>query len=116
MKTLRTGPVGIDQGEIVLFSDFEDDGPMWAGEGQREIASHVAFSGAFRATPAVTVSLSMWDIAAGANARADVRAEEVSPEGFRIVFRTWGDTRVARVRVAWMALGEVPDPDAWDVP
>ncbi|MBM3606823.1 MAG: hypothetical protein FJX25_19655, partial [Alphaproteobacteria bacterium] len=26
-----------------------------------------------------------------------------------IVFHTWGDTRIARMRVQWMALGAVPD-------
>ena len=34
---------------------------------------------------------------------------------FDIVFRTWGDTRVARVRVAWIALGAVANDDGWDV-
>ena len=33
------------------------------------------------------------------------KAEGISPEGFEIVFRTWGDTKVARVRVAWQAIG-----------
>ena len=36
--------------------------------------------------------------------------------GFEIVFRTWGDTRVARVRADWLALGEVADEDdAWEL-
>ena len=42
-------------------------------------------------------------------------AETVNPEGFVIVFRTWGDTRVARIRADWIAMGELPDDDAWDV-
>jgi hypothetical protein len=32
------------------------------------------------------------------------------------VFRTWGDTRIARVRIAWMAIGELSEGDDWDVP
>jgi len=31
------------------------------------------------------------------------------------VFRTWGDSKVARIRADWMAVGEVADDDAWDL-
>ena len=34
-------------------------------------------------------------------------------EGFDIVFRTWNDTQVARIRVAWTAIGELPNEDDW---
>ena len=115
MKRLRNHLVGIDQGDVVLFSDFQDDGEMWAGEGPRQLRTHVAFAEPFRAPPAVHVSLSMWDISSEANNRADVKAEDVEAAGFAIVFRTWGDTRVARVRVGWMAIGELRHPDDWDL-
>jgi hypothetical protein len=29
------------------------------------------------------------------------------------VFRTWADTRVARVRVSWMAIGAAHHADDW---
>jgi hypothetical protein len=32
-----------------------------------------------------------------------------------MVFRTWGDTRVARVRADWMAIGEQRSDEDWDV-
>ena len=47
--------------------------------------------------------------------RADVTAEDVTQEGFDMVFRTWGDTKVARIRISWTALGELKDADAWEV-
>jgi len=31
------------------------------------------------------------------------------------VFRTWGDTRVARVRASWTAFGELPYGEEWDL-
>jgi riboflavin synthase len=31
------------------------------------------------------------------------------------VATTWGDTKVARVRVAWQALGELRQADDWDL-
>jgi hypothetical protein len=49
------------------------------------------------------------------NQRADLTAEEVTAEGFTIVFRTWGDTRVARVRADWLAVGGAKGGDDWDV-
>ena len=47
--------------------------------------------------------------------RADVVAETVTETGFDLVFRTWDDTRVARARIGWMAIGELIDEDDWDV-
>ncbi len=115
MKRLRNHLIGVDHGEVVLFSDFEHDGVMWTGEGARQTRAHVEFSESFRAQPIVQVSLSMWDMASDTNARADVQSEDVTADGFAIVFRTWGDTRIARVRVAWQAIGEMRQVDEWDV-
>jgi hypothetical protein len=47
--------------------------------------------------------------------RAELVAEEITTEGFDIVFRTWSDSRVARVRAAWMAIGDMPFEDDWVV-
>lgn len=115
MKRLRNNLVGIDQGSETLFSDFEDNGPMWTGTGPREARRAVTFSDRFRSMPAVTVGVSMWDMSSDMNQRADVRAENVTHEGFEIVFRTWADSRVARVRVDWMAIGECRHADDWEL-
>ena len=115
MKRLRNHLIGVEQGDTVLFSDFQNDGPMWAGQGPRKAVTVVRFSEPFRAPPAVHVALSMWDIEAGANQRADISAEEITAEGFEIVFKTWDDTRIARVRARWMAIGELAHEDDWEV-
>ncbi|MFM7446404.1 MAG: H-type lectin domain-containing protein [Tabrizicola sp.] len=112
----RFGPgIGIQQGTRVLFSDFADGGLMWTGNGNRESRFHVTFKTAFTDVPAVQVSISMWDMDHQANSRADITAENITPKGFHIVFKTWGDTKVARVRADWMAIGTVRDEDDWDV-
>lgn len=116
MKKLRAATLGVDEGDCILFSDHETDGPMWTGQGTREIRHAIAFADRFTAVPTVRLSLTMWDIAEGANARVDVAAEHVTPAGFDIRFRTWGDTRIARVRVSWVAIGALPDDDQWDIP
>ena len=42
-------------------------------------------------------------------------AENVTETGFDIVFRTWSDSRIARLRASWMAIGDLPFEDDWDV-
>ena len=113
MKRLQNYLVGIDQGDIVLFSDFEDGGDMWTGTGPRERRHAVLFSTAFKAPPSVQVSVSLWDVNTSSAMRAELVADEITETGFDIVFRTWLDTRIARIRVAWMAIGEVPHEDDW---
>jgi hypothetical protein len=114
-RRISGNPVGIQQGTRVLFSDFIDDGPMWAGAGQRESRHHIRFRDAFAEAPAVMVGVSMWDLDKGTNMRADLKAENITESGFELVFRTWDDTRIARVRADWTAIGPLPDEDAWDL-
>jgi len=115
MKRLSSHLVGIDQGDVVLFTDFEDGGEMWTGTGPRERRHEIRFGEAFRNAPVVHTSISLWDVDTGSAVRAEVTAESVTAQGFEIVFRTWLDTRVARVRVAWMAIGELPHEDDWEI-
>lgn len=115
MQKFSSQRVGIAQGSLVLFSDYQDGGLMWTGEGPRELRRVVEFDEPYRETPAVMVSLSMWDIDQKHNGRMDISADMVTPEGFVIVFRTWGDTRVARVRADWMAIGGCANEDDWEV-
>ena len=110
-----SGPIGIEQGSTVLFSDFADDGAMWTGSGPREVRRVQTFDEPFKAAPAVTVGISMWDIDHNTNSRVDISAENVTAQGFEIVFRTWKDTRIARIRADWLAVGETRDDDDWDL-
>ncbi len=114
MKRISSA-VGIVQGSRVLFSDFADDGVMWTGNGPRESRHLVGFKQPFSDVPAVMVGISMWDMDNKANSRADITAENITATGFHLVFRTWGDTRVARVRADWTAIGPLRDEDDWDV-
>jgi hypothetical protein len=110
-----SGPIGVEHGSTILFNDFAHDGAMWTGEGPREVRQAQSFQESFQLAPVVTVTISMWDIDHKTNSRVDIAAEAVTPLGFEIVFRTWGDTRIARIRADWMALGPAKDEDDWDV-
>lgn len=106
--------VGVQQGQALMFSAFEDGGPMWTDDGPRVERVGVTFPAPFRDAPLVHVGLSMWDIAVSGNQRVDIMAEEVTATGFTLVFRTWGDTRIARVRADWLAIGPAGHIDDFD--
>jgi H-type lectin domain len=109
------GRIGVAQGSEVLFSDFANDGVMWSGDGPREVRRVLVFAEAFAEAPAVLVGISMWDIDHKVNSRADIGAEDITEAGFQIVFRTWGDSRIARIRADWTAIGPLRDDEDWDV-
>lgn len=115
MKRLSHHQIGADQGSVMMFSDFADNGPMWIGDGPREKRLAIRFAEAFRKPPVVQVGISMWDMAGDTNQRADLRAELITELGFDLVFRTWGDSRVARIRADWLALGEIATEDDWQL-
>ena len=98
-----------------MFSDFEDGGDMWTGTGPRLRRRAVSFSESFRSPPTVMVSLAMFDMDQKTNQRADIAAENITEDGFDLAFRTWGDTRVARVRANWFAMGEIGHEDDWEL-
>ena len=79
MIRLRGQNIGIDQGSLLLFSDFADGGVMWSGTGPRECRLPVHFAQPFRSEPAVLVGISMWDLDQKTNQRADIKAEDITP-------------------------------------
>ena len=115
MKRLDSHTLGIEQGELVLFSDFQAGGDMWTGKRDRIVRRRVEFSEAFRKAPSVMVNLSMWDTDHATNTRMDLRADDITERGFDVVFQTWGDTRVARIRVGWTAMGMLHEDDDWEL-
>lgn len=115
MMRISSHLVGVEKGEQTLFSDFEHDGEMWTGKGPRQSRQAVVFSEAFSTAPVVQVSMSMWDIDKHSNMRGDLQAENVTTTGFELVFRTWSDSRVARIRATWMAIGPLEHQDDWEL-
>lgn len=115
MQKLPHTMIGITQGSRVLFSDYIDGGPMWTGTGPREHRHVVEFEEPFSGVPNVHVSMSMWDLDRGTNNRMDIAAENICETRFDLVFRTWGDSRVARVRANWLVIGPVKNEDDWEL-
>ena len=115
MKRISSTAFGIDQGSRLMFADFADGGVMWTGKGSRESRHVIGFSEPFTGIPVVMASISLMDIDRDANVRAEIVAEHITETGFHLVFRTWGDSRVARIRAEWTAFGGLRDEDAWEV-
>ncbi|MQQ09312.1 hypothetical protein GFB49_12665 [Epibacterium sp. SM1979] len=115
MQRLRNPRTGVEQGEEQIFSEFESGGTMWTGTGNRERRKPVLFSEVYAQPPAVQVTVSLWDMDTSAAIRAEIRAENITTVGFDIVFRTWSDSRIARLRASWIAIGDLPFADDWDV-
>lgn len=114
MLRISDAAVGVQSGSVLMFSAFSDGGEMWAGSGDRMVSQTVRFDESFIHPPVVHLGLDMWDTDREANQRLDIRAADITTTGFTIQFRTWNDSRIARVRAAWMAIGAVPYQDDWD--
>jgi hypothetical protein len=116
MRRFASHQIGIDSGQRVLFDHFSYPTAMWTGSGPRQVALPITFSAPFLELPDVSVSITMLDQHGDTNLRLDVRAEDVTETGCTLVAEVWQDTRIARLRLAWRAIGPVADPDEfWDV-
>lgn len=115
MRKLHRGVSAIADGEALLFSHFADGGEMWTGQGERTVSRELRFDGAFLEPPAVRLWVALWDVCNEANLRLDLRADNIGCESFLAVASTWGDSRIARLRIAWLAIGVVADDERWDV-
>ncbi|HBQ37160.1 MAG TPA: hypothetical protein DD729_10070, partial [Rhodobacteraceae bacterium] len=73
----------------------------------------VTFPELVTSAPLVPATISMWDFDHGTNQRADISTQKISLNNFELVFKTWGDTRVARIRADWLAFGEIKGEDDW---
>ena len=74
MKRLRSHTIGVDRGDVMLFSDYEDGGPMWTGWGQTVRQRRVTLLRPFREEPIVQRRPSLRHIASRTVIRATGRA------------------------------------------
>jgi hypothetical protein len=89
-----------------LFNHVDDNGPMWANDGDREVRFRVRFAAAFHRPPHVSLGVSGLDASNAQNLRFSLVAEGITHEGFDVVMKTWSDTRIARASVNWSAIGQ----------
>jgi len=73
------------------------------GSGARTFTVPITFAQPFGTSPKVVVSLAHTDINPDTNNRIEVMAQNVTPNGFDLVFRTWHTTRVVGATASWIA-------------
>ena len=88
-----------------LFDHVEESGPMWEGEGDRLIHGRVIFTKPYKAPPVVSAHIVGMDSDQSANLRYWLNVTDIGPLAFTIEFKTWGNTRIGRVGVSWLAIG-----------
>ena len=84
------------------------ENPDWTlatGTGVRTYRAAVTFNSPFLGAPQVTLALRGLDVAAVNNNRINLVAENITVNGFDIVFITWADTVVYGVWATWTAIG-----------
>ena len=86
------------------LKDFDWD--LHKGHGPRTFKATISFPSAFRVPPTVVVSLTMFDIASGQNARLMTYVHEAEHDKFTIAYRTWNNTWVNEARASWIAYGD----------
>lgn len=108
-----TGGLVVASGTVLVFDHVDTGGAMWAKSGEREASATVAFDQPFSVRPAVHLSIQMVDADNARNLRLQLRSSDLRKTGFRVIAYTWNDTRIGRLSVSWMAIGQTGSE--WDV-
>lgn len=75
-------------------------------EADRSYRARVDFARPFRAAPLVHAAISGFDASNQDAVRINIAAANITTTGFDIVVSTWMDTRLWRVDVNWLAIGQ----------
>jgi hypothetical protein len=95
----------IQTGEIVGAYNQNPDWGLHTGTGGRTYRAAVTFNSPFLVAPKVTLALSGLDVGGVNNNRIRLEAENITVNGFDIVFITWYDTVVYAAWATWTAIG-----------
>lgn len=85
-----------------VFVDYPN-GPMWTGNGPRQATKNIQFKVPFSCPPQVVAAISLLDASNQANTRVNVECQSITTTGFKAVVKTWADTKLAAVSIAWTA-------------
>jgi hypothetical protein len=79
---------------------------MWKGSGERSVTDFIQFESQFLKTPKLHVALHSIDASKDANLRIVIDVDAITPSGFECTIQTWGNTKLAFVDIAWIAIGK----------
>jgi hypothetical protein len=84
------------------------DWTLRTGTGERTYRTAVKFDLPFRVPPKVSLALSGQDVDEANNNRLRLIAENITVDGFDLIYKTWSDTVVYGVWATWTAIGLKP--------
>jgi hypothetical protein len=108
--TINTGSfiansLHIQTGEVSGIYHERPDWTLATGTGGRYYRIAVTFSSPFLVAPKITLALRGLDVDGVNNNRILLTAENITVNGFDLVFHTWADTVVYAVWATWTAIG-----------
>jgi hypothetical protein len=95
----------IQTGETVNGYGVNPDWGLHIGSGERTYTTAVRFDKPFQVPPKVSLALSGQDVDATKNNRIQVRARDITVDGFNLVYITWWDSIVYSIWTTWTAIG-----------
>jgi H-type lectin domain len=113
--TIDIGSIIADMLYIQTGEKFSGNGdsasskwPLYSGIGERSYTTAVKFDSPFRVPPKVSVALSGLEVDESTNTRIHVVAENITVDGFDLVYKTWSNTVLCRAWATWTAIGLKP--------
>jgi hypothetical protein len=97
---LQSGSVAMDQKHGWQASGKH--GIMGNGNGGRDVKSYVRFPKPYPYIPAVHIAATWFD-ASGSSVRYNIKAVDITKEGFNAQFSTWADTHLWGIGANWFA-------------
>jgi hypothetical protein len=98
----------IQTGEEFAGNSASTKWPLYSGIGERSYTTAVKFDSPFRVPPKVSLAISGQDVDESKNNRLHLVAENITVDGFDLVYKTWSDTVLYRVWATWTAIGLKP--------
>jgi hypothetical protein len=77
------------------------------GTGERQMTVSVSFTKPFKVKPDVVVGITLIDAASGVGTRVSATADGISRDGFTVVVKTWGDSKIFGAQGSWVAVAPV---------
>lgn len=113
VATIDIGSILADILDIQIGTKLDgvSESPNWTlntGIGKRTYTAAVTFDSPFRVPPKVSLALSGQDVDQSKNNRIQLRAENITVDGFNLVYETWSDTVLHRIWATWTAIGLKP--------
>jgi hypothetical protein len=90
------------------YEELNTDWKLHIGSGERTYTTALRFDSPFREPPKVSLALTGQDVDATKNNRIQVKARDITVDGFNIVYITWTDSIVYSIWTTWTAIGLKP--------